>query len=1131
MSGRQRIVRERRQYNQWVANQTLEDYALRFTAKTARRWSNSRVGATAIGAIAFLACEAIGGSLTLSYGFTNTAAAILAVSVLLFAVGLPICIYAIKHGVDIDLLTRGAGFGYIGSTITSLIYASFTFILSAIEAVIMAAALELCFGIPMWVGYIIASLAVIPIVAHGIKSISRLQVWTQPIWLVLQIVPIGIIAFGPRDTVTAWLNYRGSVGDGSGRFDLLLFGIAASLLISLMPQIGEQVDYLRFLPHKTPATRWRWWTAVLTAGPGWVVMGALKLFAGSFLAVLALRHGVPFADATQPAQIYHVAFQYLTLSPRAALVLTGIFVVVCQMKINVTNAYAGSIAWSNFFSRLTHSHPGRVVWLVFNITLSLLLMNLGIFSVIEKILSLYSNFAVAWLGAIVADLVINKPLGLSPPGIEFKRAHLYDINPVGVGAMSLAVIVSTLGYFGVFGATVQALAPFISLLVAFVTAPLIAYATGGRYYLARAPQVDWGGKAELRCSICENVFETEDMAHCPAYGGPICSLCCTLDARCHDSCKVQSRFVDQISGVLRAVLPGRIAVGVNSRIGHFIGVLFLFAVVIGGVLTFIYYLDAPASAPDRATIATALWLAFFALLIVSGVAAWLLVLAQDSRRAAEAETDRQTHMLMLEIEAHERTDAELQKAKEVAEAANFAKSRYVVGMSHEIRAPLNAIFGYAQLMEQDGAAEPNRPHAIRVIRRSAEHLGNLIDGLLDISKIESGHVRLSSDTVRIHDFLDQIVDMFQLQAAAQDIGFHYEQPQNLPVFVHTDEKRLRQILINLVSNALKYTETGHASLRITYRSQVAEFSIEDTGIGIPAEDIERIFEPFERGQLPAARAVPGTGLGLTITKLLTEIMGGNITVESTLGVGSVFRVKLFLPETAAPALSHVPDERITGYRGPRLTVLAADDDAVHLDLLRELLVPLGFVLFSAPNGPACLALADDCDPDLVLLDISMPGMDGWTVARSLREKGMDRARIIMISANVDEARATERADTNHDADHDEFLMKPFDVRRLLDRIRALLKIEWVHAAPPEDDTASITAPNPPATRHLDELLQLGRIGHVRGIQAKLDEIAAADPLSGPYIANLRDLVGRFDLKQYLRVVETSRGVAGERHVR
>ena len=174
MTAQQRIVRVRRNYNQWVANQTLEDYALRFTAKSARKWSSFAVANTAIGAVSFLALEAIGGSITVNYGFINATSAILVVGALIFLTSLPIAYYAATYGVDIDLLTRGAGFGYIGSTITSLIYASFTFLFFAIEAAIMSLALEMCFGIPLFAGYVISSLVVIPLVTHGITFISRL---------------------------------------------------------------------------------------------------------------------------------------------------------------------------------------------------------------------------------------------------------------------------------------------------------------------------------------------------------------------------------------------------------------------------------------------------------------------------------------------------------------------------------------------------------------------------------------------------------------------------------------------------------------------------------------------------------------------------------------------------------------------------------------------------------------------------------------------------------------------------------------------------------------------------------------------------------------------------------------------
>ncbi len=1116
---RQRIVRERRQYNKWAASQTLEDYALRFTAEKARKYSSFRVANTAFGAISFLACEAIGGTLTLAYGFANAVTAILLVCALMFLIGLPIARYAARYGLDIDLLTRGAGFGYMGSTITSLIYASFTFLLLAIEASIMSGALEMLFGIPLAVGHVISSLLVIPIAIYGIRMISRVQMATQPVWLLLQFAPLLFLLVSGSDALKSWAGFAGRHGDPEGALDPTLFAICASTLLSLLPQIGEQADYLRFLPSHQRIGRWRWWTALLSTGPGWVLMGGLKLLAGSFLAYFALNHGIDEARAAEPAEMFFVAFREMLGSPAVALVLTGIFVITCQLKINVTNAYAGSIAWSNFFSRLTHAHPGRVVWLVFNVLLALLLMEIGILRVIEGVLMLYANFAVAWIGALTADLVVNKPLGLSPKHIEFKRAHLYDINPVGVGAMLCSVLASTAAFMGVLGPMAQALSPFVGFAVAFVAAPLIAWATQGRYYLAR----EAGGLAdapEIRCVMCENVFERSDMAMCPAYNGPICSLCCTLETRCHDLCKDDSRFSQQITGFLMRFMPARMAAVAHTSTGHFIGTFGMITLVVGLLLGFIY-LQYVAVAPQHADVVRhTLTIVFFALLIVSGISAWLLVLAQHSRQSAEQDSQRQTVMLMEEIEAHERTDAALQKAKELAESANEAKSRYIVGMSHEIRSPLNAILGYAQLLER-GTARPD--NAIQVIRRSAGHLSNLVDGLLDISKIESGLLRLSRDKVPLAEFLDQIADMFRVQAEAKAIDFRYQRPETLPAYVHADQKRLRQILINLLSNAIKYTREGHVGLTVRYpSSQVAEFEIVDSGIGIRGTDLDNIFKPFERGGMPGVSAVPGVGLGLTITKVLVQIMGGEIAVRSAPGEGSSFTVRLYLSE-ASGAPEADAHRRIVGYLGPRATVLLADDDPAHRGLIEGLLRPLGFNLFMAADGLGCLELASECRPHLVMLDIAMPGMSGWEVAAALRALEPPQPKIMMVSANAhDYSRGGDR-----NSPHDAFLVKPIEIDSMLERIGALLGLRWVYegdAPVPEETPVEQTTPRPPARarRYVDELAQLGRIGHVRGIEAKLRELEAAEPESRAFVARLQQLVANFDMKGYVSLLDSVR---------
>ena len=1117
MAGRQRIDRVRRQYNQWVANQTLEDYALRFTAKSARRWSAARVANTALGAISFLALEAIGGTIALNYGFANATAAILVVSAIIFVCGLPIAYQAAKCGIDIDLLTRGAGFGYIGSTITSLIYASFTFIFFALEAVILATALEMCFGIPRPIGYLISAVVIIPLVTHGITLISRFQLWTQPLWIVLHILPFAAIAWANPHSFTEWRKYAGEHGDPAGHLDLLLFGTAASVVFSLMAQIGEQVDFLRFLPRDRRTSRTSWWIALLIAGPGWIFFGALKLLLGSFLAFFALSHGVTGEQAAEPAHMYLEAFRYVFSQPDLALALTGVFVVLSQIKINVTNAYAGSIAWSNFFSRLTHSHPGRVVWLVFNVLVALLLMEIGVYKALEQTLALYSNVAIAWVGALVADLVVNKPLGLRPQHIEFKRAHLYDINPVGVGAMLIATVVSISAFYGLFGPTAKALSAFVALTVAFVTAPLIAWATGGKYYIARKPKRSWQNIEQIQCCICEHSFEPEDMASCPAYAGPICSLCCSLDARCHDLCKPHARIQAQVSETLGKLLPQPIFDRINSQVGHYLGVFAVSAGLVALVLGLIYLQTSASAQLDTQLLSDVLWKVFFALTIIIGVVAWLFVLAQQSRRAAEAETRRQTTLLIQEIDAHKRTDAALQRAKEVAESANLAKSRYVVGLSHELRSPLNAISGYAQLLEQDASLQDRPREQVRVVRRSADHLSGLIDGILDISKIEAGRLYLSRDEVRLGEFLDQLVGMFRVQAAAKGIEFGFQRPPVLPVVVYADEKRLRQVLINLLSNAIKFTQSGSVRFVVHYRSPVAEFEVIDSGPGIQPGDLERIFAPFERGALGIAQPQTGTGLGLTISRLLAGVMGGDIKVSSTVGSGSTFRVKILLSEVINPTRIAPVDAPVSGYLGPRKTILITDDDPTHRDLLREVLAPLGFILLSAPDGPGCLAMAQHCRPDLFLLDISMAGMDGWTVAETLRATGHRQARILMVSASALEAHGAPLAQPYHDG----YLMKPFDIPRLLEAIRQLLKLEWQYAADPlpVPQWRPHTGPQPPV-RHVEELIGLGQLGYIKGIRVKLDEIANDLPEHAGFVAEMRTLIDRFDLDQYMATLKT-----------
>lgn len=1118
-------MRIRRQYNRWVADQSLEDYALRFTGLSARRWSHARVANTAIGSISFLALEAIGGLITLQCGFFNAAVAIATVSVLIFLTSLVVAYYAANYGLDIDLLTRGAGFGYLGSALSSLVYAIFTFIFFAIEASIMAVALERGFGVPLPIGYAVSSIVIIPIVAFGITFISRLQLVTQPVWAALQLAPFAAIAWRAPEALRTWTEFPGLSGV-AGSFSLALFGAAASVVFSLMGQIGEQADFLRFMPRRD-ATRfdWRWWCATLTGGPGWILVGGAKMFAGSLLVVLALGHGLSPEQAAEPVEMYLVGFGYVFGSGGFALPATIAFVILSQIKINVTNAYAGSIAWSNFFARLTHSHPGRVVWLVFNVAISLLITQLGVYAALGTILAVYSNLAVAWIGALVADLAVNKPLGLSPRGIEFKRAYLPDTNPVGFGAMTFATALAILAFTGILGARAQALAGFIGLFTAFIVTPLLAFLTGGRHYFAREPDTPPPDARTQTCCVCEYVFDPQDVASCPAYDGPICSLCCTLDARCGDRCKptlkLAAPVTDRVGGSALAETP----VASRRWALDYATVFLSLATLIGCIVIFVNLQARARHSEEISLINTLSWTTFWALIICAAVAAWMIVLARNSRRLAQWESERQTALLIDEIDAHRRTDAALQAttaeatdAKEAAEAANLAKSRYMIGISHELRSPLNAVLGYAQILSNDRSIPVGRSNAINVIRRSAEHMSGLVDGLLDISNIESGRFYLRREEVALRETLQEMADMFRIQADAKGLDFAFVIDSNVPEVVYGDGRRVRQILINLLSNAVKYTQRGSVRIEARHRNMFAEIEVSDTGPGIDLYDQIRIFEPFERAKQPTGAPVPGTGLGLTITKMLVQIMGGEISLSSVPGEGSAFRVRLLLAEVSQPDAKPDPTRQIVGYRGARRVILVVDDDPDHCAIMAELLGGIGFVVIVVETGRRCLELVQESRPDLVLLDVSMPGEDGWEVAKVLRVVSPE-TRIVMVSGNAHEIDSQRDQGRPYDAAH----IKPFNVDSLLQSLGELLGLQWILADERASEEAGEIAwarqpdreETLPSVRELDDLRRLGEIGYVRGIRQKLAELAARSDDYAWLVDELEPLSRNLDFPRYI----------------
>jgi signal transduction histidine kinase/purine-cytosine permease-like protein/DNA-binding NarL/FixJ family response regulator len=1119
----QKIFGFRREYNSWVADETMEDYALRYTPRSFRRWSEWRVANTAFGSLSFLALEAIGGAIAVNYGFSNAMWAILVVGLIIFFTGLPIAYYAARYGLDMDLLTRGAGFGYMGSTITSLVYAVFTFIFFALEAVIMALAVQLATGWPLPACYIVSAVVVIPLAIRGITFISKLQTWTQPLWLFLLLLPFVWLALSEPEL---YRNFAGLAGlrSGSSDFEPLMFGAAAAVIFSLVVQIGEQVDFLRFLPERTSENRVRWWLAMLVAGPGWIVMGMLKMAGGAFLGFAALQFEIAPQHSTEPTQMFLTGFTHTVGHPGLAVAMTVVFVIVSQIKINVTNAYAGSLAWSNFFARITRSHPGRVVWLVFNVAIALLLMLLGVFGGLEKVLALYSNVAISWVGALVADLVINKPLGLSPKGIEFRRAHLYDFNPVGLGAMLAATALSYVAYAGLLGEAAAAFSPFIALGVAMVLSPLLAWLTKGRYYLARPAINEWRPGEPVRCAVCENAFESEDMASCPAYGAPICSLCCSLESRCHDRCKTNSRGSEQLREWLAQLLPSRVAARINFRVAQYLLVLVSISAIMAFLMGVVYVQESLLSPGEQ--LQTPFLKIYALLVLLAAVGAWWMVLTTDSRRMAQDESERQTQLLRLEVDAHRRTDADLQAARDSSEAASLAKTRYVAGMTHELRTPLTSILGYAQILLKSADLSVWTRETVATMQRSGQHMHALIDGSLDLARIEAGRFKLDIAPVPLKPLLEDVERMIRPQAEVKGLHFHVEKEGDVPDWIRADAKRLRQILINLLGNAVRFTHEGRVLMRLNFRQQVTRIDIVDSGIGIPEQDQNRIFLPFERGSAGRRSSEPGTGLGLTITHLLTDMMGGELSLKSELGKGSTFSLRLYLPSVVPDPQRPLPMatalRAIAGYLGDRRSVLVVDDQPLHRQLLAALLVPLGFVVLEAASGEECLEILEQHACDLLLLDLTMDGLDGWQTAQQVRAlMPSSRLPIVFVSANLFDNQPERLAQLDCQA----FVAKPVMESELLDALQAALSLEWVQdnaRAAVDTLPAPLSTQNAPLPAELrEELLRLARQGQAPALCKRLRLGRSTDTAYAGTLAALQSSADRFDFQSLIEQLRTT----------
>ncbi|MGB3759331.1 MAG: MASE1 domain-containing protein [Rivularia sp. (in: cyanobacteria)] len=487
----------------------------------------------------------------------------------------------------------------------------------------------------------------------------------------------------------------------------------------------------------------------------------------------------------------------------------------------------------------------------------------------------------------------------------------------------------------------------------------------------------------------------------------------------------------------------------------------------------------------------------------------------------------------LEKRVEERT-LELNKAKVLAERANHAKSDFLANMSHELRTPLNGILGYAQVLQRSRTLNDNNLKSVSIIHQCGEHLLTLINDVLDLAKIEARKMEIHPKDAHLPSFLQSVVEISRIRAEQKDVDFIYTADPDLPTGVQIDEKRLRQVLINLLGNAIKFTDNGAVTFNVSaiVNKSLADvpiwkfrFEIKDTGVGMSEEQLKGIFLPFEQvGKVE--KQTEGTGLGLTISQTIVKMMGGEIQLESTLGEGSCFWFEVEIPE----AQEWIITSRVTamgtvmGYKGDRRKILFVDDRWENRSVMTNLLEPIGFEIIEAVNGEEGLEKAYSLNPDAIITDLAMPVMNGFEMVKQMRCSAKLKDTIIIASsASVfDFHRQEARA-----AGCDDFLPKPVQAEELLHQLEKYLQLKWIYEETitdePETEVISTSdnhawaVPEPEQLKPIYKAVQRCRVSEIEAEAKKIKEI---DPKYSAFSEKILTLVDEFDIDAIGALIES-----------